>query len=196
MKNKRKFPLLTVLSVLLSVLIIALIPTEAEGCIYEDTIRVHILANSDSEEDQSLKLKIRDRLINKYSEILGAYEEKSEALFIAEEMLEEIEHDVRVWIYELGYGYNATAELVTEWYDTRYYDEITMPKGYYTSLKIVIGEGDGKNWWCVMYPPLCLDVATDDRLSVGYTGKQIALIKGEKYAVKFKILELISELAR
>ena len=196
MTNKRKFPLITVLSLLLSVLIIAALPTEAEGNIYEDTIRVHILANSDSEEDQSLKLKIRDRLINKYSDILSTYENKSEAMFIAEEMLDEIERDVILWIRDFGYDYNAKAELVTEWYDTRYYNDITMPKGYYTSLKIIIGEGEGQNWWCVMYPPLCLDVATDDRLSVGYNGRQIALIKGEKYAVKFKILELISELTR
>ena len=196
MKNKRNFPLLTVLSLLLSILVIAAIPTEAEGKIYEDTVRLHILANSDTEIDQALKLEIRDRLIDKYSFLLSSYDKKDDAIYFIEQILPDIEADVNFWISELGFAYEAKASLVTEWYDTRYYEDITMPKGYYTSLKIMIGEAMGQNWWCVMYPPLCLEVATDNNLSYGYSRREMALIKNENYKVKFKILELISEMTR
>ena len=195
MKNK-KFPTLIILSILLATLIIAVIPTEAEGMIYEDTVRIHILANSDLEIDQNLKLEIRDLLLDKYSDALKNVSSTKEAEEVLKELIPYIENDAEGYITEKGFDYKVKAELVTEWYDTRYYEDFTLPQGYYSSLKVIIGEGEGKNWWCVMYPPMCLDVATDDRLTNGYSDSEISLIKGEKMRVKFKILELISEIAR
>ena len=195
MENKNG-TLLAVLALLLSTLVIALMPTEAEAEIYEDTLRLHILANSDSEDDQELKLKVRDRLLTEYGEMLKG-ESIGEAVGIINEKLSEIEEDVEEWIREYGYSYDASVTLSREWYDTREYEDFTLPKGEYTSLRVIIGEGEGKNWWCVMFPPLCLDIASesapaDDGIS-SYTDEEIRLISGKKYNIKFKILELISD---
>ena len=186
--------LLSTMLILTSVLIASIIPTEAEAKIYEDTIRLHILANSDTEADQALKLCIRDKLLTKYGQILSATETRDEALDEARALLPEISADVEAWIRELGYSYSVTATISEEWYDTRNYGEISLPSGVYTSLRIIIGSGAGQNWWCVMYPPLCLDMATesapaDDGL-INYSKEEITLIKTKKYNVKFKILEL------
>jgi len=97
----------------------------------------------------------------------------------------------------------AVAELCNEWYDTRVYEEFTLPKGEYLSFKIKLGEASGKNWWCVMFPPLCLDVATEKgstsekvpqtSASQSYSKEESALISNKKYNIKFKLLELFSD---
>ena len=178
--------------ILISVLFIAVIPTEAEGAIYEDTVRLHILANSDNEEDQSLKLKIRDAVLLKYGKELSYFECAEEAKNEIEKLLSEIENFVEKEIIKNGYEYDASVTISTEWYDTRVYENFTLPSGYYSSLEIIIGSGEGQNWWCVMFPPMCLDVSTT---TVNYSDEEKALIKKD-YTVKFKILELISEFGR
>ncbi len=179
--------LLSVFAVLCATLIIAALPTEAEAGIYEDTIRIHILANSNSEADQNMKLEVRDRLLSGYSEIFKGTDGIRDAEAVLRENLSKIESDVCEWARE--YGYSAAVSLKTEWYDTRDYDGFSLPAGYYLSLIVELGAAEGKNWWCVMYPPMCLDVATE---AVGYTEAENELIVG-KYSVKFKILELISK---
>ena len=176
----------------------SVLPTDAEGEIYSDTLRLHILANSDTCEDQELKLQIRDKLLIKYGEPLGQGESIDEAKEAVEAMLPLIEADAEEWIKELGYDYGVTAVIGEEWYDTREYDSFTLPAGYYTSLRIIIGEGDGKNWWCVMYPPLCLEMASesaprDDGL-IDYSKEEIFLISKQEYQIKFKILEDLSRI--
>ncbi len=191
----KKIPHYTLL-ILIVTMMIALFPTDAEAKIYNDTIRLHILANSDSKEDQELKLEIRDRLLIKYGDILSQSNsfDKAEETILA--LLPDIEADAKKWIKELGYSYTVKATLTKEWYETRDYEDFTLPCGYYSSLRIIIGEGEGQNWWCVMYPPLCMDIATesapaDDGL-IDYSGEEIMLIKGGQYNVKFKILEDLS----
>ena len=181
---------------LIATLMVAVFPTDAEAEIYEDTIRLHILANSDSEEDQDLKIKIRDKLLLKYGEILSKNESFEEAESNITALLCDIEKDGKEWVSQLGYDYNVKASLTTEWYETREYENFTLPCGYYTSLRIIIGDGEGKNWWCVMYPPLCMEIATepapaDDGL-IDYSKEELYLIKSGKYNVKFKILEDLS----
>ena len=181
---------------LIATLMLSCFPTDAEAEIYGDTVRLHILANSDSGEDQSLKLAVRDRLLAQYGEILKDSASIIEAKSLAEELIPAIERDAKEWITELGYSYNVLATLTTEWYETREYEDFTLPCGYYTSLRLIIGNGDGKNWWCVMYPPLCMEIATekapsDDGL-IDYTKEEILLIKKGGYNVKFKILEDLS----
>ncbi len=178
-------------------LIIAVVPTEAEAMIYEDTVRLHILANSDSEEDQALKLKIRDRLLLKYGESLGEAKDAEGAILLGEKLLSEIEADSEKWIAEYGCDYEVKATLTEEWYDTREYEDFTLPSGIYYSLRVIIGEGAGKNWWCVMYPPLCTDIATEpsvhDDAIFGYSDSEVKLISGKGYNIKFKSLELLSK---
>ncbi len=176
---------------LLATLFIAVIPTDAEGMIYEDTVRLHVLANSDSEEDQALKLALRDEILSEYGRSLSVFERADEAKESLRGKLGEIESFCNVKLKELSdAGYTAKVTLTEEWYETRDYGEYSLPKGYYTSLRIIIGEGEGQNWWCVMFPPLCLNAATE---SAAYTPEEELLIT-KKYRIKFKIIEIVSEL--
>lgn len=179
-----------ILMILCAAIFIGAMPTDAEGAIYKDTVRLHILANSDSEEDQMLKLALRDAILNEYGCELSAFENVEDAKRELEARICEIEDFANEKLSALGSSYTCRASIGEEWYDTREYDNFTLPKGVYTSLKIVIGEGEGKNWWCVMFPPLCLDAAVS---APSYSDAEELLIK-KKYKVKFKILELVSEI--
>ena len=184
-----------ILSILAAMLIACAIPTEADAEIYSDTLRLHILAASDSDEDQALKLAVRDGILAEYSAQLSEVGDLEDARAVLEARLPDIIATAERIVAEAGYDYRVTASLGEEWYDTRDYGELSLPRGVYTSLIIKIGKGQGRNWWCVMYPPMCLDLATDapsDDWTSGYTGEELSLISG-KYRVKFKLLELISE---
>ena len=182
--------------VLIITLLLSVLPTDAEANIYEDTIRLHILANSDSKEDQALKISVRDGLLLEYGERLRSAGSFEGAAQLAEGLLSEIESFAEELINAEGYEYNVTAILSEEWYETRDYDGFSLPCGIYTSLRILIGEGKGKNWWCVMYPPLCTELACEDAPAddgfIDYTKEELILISGSKYNLKFKILEDLS----
>ena len=183
---------------LICTLVIAIIPTDAEGKIYSDTLRLHILAESDSREDQELKIEIRDRLLGKYGSLLSESKSIDEALSLSNSLLSDIESDVNAWLGELGSESISSITLTEEWYDTRSYENFTLPKGYYKSLRVIIGAGEGQNWWCVMYPPLCLDLSlenapADDGI-LDYSKEEVRLISGGGYNVKFKLLEIISDI--
>ena len=176
---------------------VAMLPTDKDAAIYDDTLRLHILANSDSEMDQAIKYEMRDRILEKYGEALDDAESFEDAEARIGSIIPEIESDVDAWLEEAGYDYTSEVTLGVEWYDTREYEDFSLPKGYYTSLRVMLGEADGQNWWCVMYPPLCLDVATedapfDDAVS-GYSKEEYILISEKRYNVKFKMLEVFSD---
>ena len=184
--------LITTLTLLVATIFAAAIPTEAEAAIFEDTVRLHILAASDSREDQELKLALRDAVLEKYGKSLSVFESAGDAKESLKERIDEIEEFVNAWLLKNGSPYEANITLSEEWYETRDYGDFTLPKGYYTSLRIIIGEGEGQNWWCVMFPPLCLDAATE---SSAYTSEETLLIT-KRYTLKFKFLELISEITK
>ena len=181
---------------LLATIFLAVMPTDAESALYEDTVRIHILANSDSREDQDLKLKVRDAILSEFSSELSQLESKADAEAALSALIPKIEDFAREVIENEGYEYTVTVTLSEEWYDTREYESFTLPAGVYTSLRVVIGEGGGRNWWCVMFPPLCLDMATEDAprddAIKKYSDEEITLISGGGYKVKFKLLEMIS----
>ena len=183
-------------TVMIITLIIGIMPTEAEGEIYVDTLRLHILANSDTKEDQELKLKLRDMILTQYGSALGQKGSVYEATEAVKSLLPEIEDAAEEWIDNMGYSYSVRAIIGEEWYERREYDGFTLPAGYYTSLRIIIGEGEGQNWWCVMYPPLCMEIATEnappDDGIIDYSKEEISLIQNGKYQIKFKILEDLS----
>lgn len=175
------------------------IPTESEWQIYNSCVRLHVIANSDSEEDQALKLKVRDRLIEKVSE----YEttSKEETLSKVEkdkDLLEELAKDV---VKENGYAYDVRIEIGLENYPRRDYEDFSLPAGEYTSVRVVIGDGNGENWWCVLYPPLCTQAALsydkDACIEVGLSSSQYDLITGAngRYKVKFKLIEMAAGIA-
>lgn len=184
------------LSLLTAALLMGAMPTEADAEIYSDTLRLHILAASDAEEDQALKLLVRDAILAEYSAALSGEAGLDAALAEAEALLCDIKATAERCIKENGYDYSVEVSLGEEWYDTREYEDFSLPRGVYSSLIIKIGSGDGRNWWCVMYPPMCLDMALDapsDDWVSDYTESELSLISGGKYRVKFKLLELISD---
>ena len=127
----------------------------------ENLIRLHVVANSDSEEDQALKLKVRDAVVDKLQETLESFPTMEEAKAYLQENLPALEAFVNQVIQELGFSQTATVSVDQEAFDTREYDTFTLPAGYYEALRITIGEGQGKNWWCVVFPSLCVGSTKD-----------------------------------
>ena len=189
--------------ILLSSLMVAAIPTEGEEKLYDNVIRLHIIANSNSEEDQALKIKIRDRILLDYSDQLKSIQSIDAATETVTDLLEDINNTAKEVIKSEGYTYDAETVIGTEYYPTRDYGELQFPSGNYTSLRIIVGSGEGKNWWCVLFPPLCVSTAygdtitADDSVPVGLTPEQYRIITKSddvKYVVKFKVLEILEDL--
>ena len=178
-------------TLLLVTFMIAVFPTEEDYRVYEDTLRLHILANSDSRVDQDLKIGVRDLILERLGGRLEGAEAISSAVMISRELLSEIGEMTDEFLREAGVDYGAAATLCEEWYETRDYGEFTLPRGYYTSLVITLGEGEGQNWWCILFPPMCTDLATG--ASGEGDGDEIE-IGGDKYSVKFKTMEIIADL--
>ncbi len=176
----------------------SIIPTQDEFEIYDATVRLHVLANSDSEQDQSLKLNVRDELLKSVNEY--SVSSKEEAIAKIEENKDNLIKIAEDVVKNEGKDYSVSIEIGKEYYPTRYYEDFALPAGEYTSVKVIIGKGEGQNWWCVMYPPLCTASAIryDDEayLEVGLTKGQYNLItendSGE-YRIKFKLLEIAAE---
>ncbi len=195
--------LVCVICILLSALFIAAMPMEGEEKLYDNVIRLHILANSNSDEDQALKLKVRDRILTEYSEALADAQTINEATEEVTVLLESIKNTARKVVAEEGYNYPIDIMLGEEYYPEREYGELHFPAGNYISLRVIIGDGDGQNWWCVLFPPLCLSTAygdsvvAEDSVPVGLTPEQYRIITKSddvKYVVKFKVLEILEEI--
>ena len=163
----------------------------------ENLLRLHILANSDSEEDQNLKIKVRDHILENSTELFKSADNKIEAVHITKTNLEKIVDDAQQYVYSLGYNYEVNGEIVQDMYfDTREYDNFTLPAGRYDAFRITIGKGEGHNWWCVMFPPMCFSVAEDSGdLSQALTEEQLEITENQpKYEYKFKIVEVYNEI--
>lgn len=174
--------------------------TAAAESVKKDVVRLHILANSDSEEDQEVKLKVRDALLEKNTAILGNDVTTENAKEYFEESKDILLKTAKDTLNENGFNYDVKITLTKEYFNTRTYGNLTFPAGQYTALKVILGEGNGKNWWCVMFPPLCVPaadgVATEDEKTADYlteSGEKI-INSGEKYIIKFKFLEWYEEL--
>ncbi len=178
---------------LLAAVVLAAIPTEAEAKIYEDTVRLHILAHSDEVEDQEVKIYIRDRLLETYGAALSNAKSAADAAEKMRAILPDIERDASALLSEAGFTYGARVSLANEWFDRREYTNAVFPEGEYASLLVTLGDGAGKNWWCVMFPPLCLDMSLGEALP--YSDEEKALIGG-KYKIKLKTLEIAAKLFR
>jgi len=148
--------------------------------IRNNTLRLHMLANSDSNEDQALKLQLRDALLEQYSTTLASSQGIDEAVEATAGKLSEIESFLEQKSLELGYAYPVKAQ-------------VTMPAGYYQALRITIGAGEGQNWWCVMYPPLCIPAATPQDAK-NIEDKIAHLNSNTKFIPKFAIIELTQEI--
>ena len=158
-------------------------------------VRLHILANSDSEEDQALKLQVRDRVLDRAAEVLTESADRAAAERALRAALPELESLAADEIARRGYDYPVTAELADTAFPTREYDGFALPAGRYLALRLVIGAGEGHNWWCVVFPPLCTAVSSDlaqTAMAAGLTEDDVQLIteSDNGYVLKFKSIEL------
>ena len=153
-----------------------------------NVLRLHILANSDSIEDQEVKLLVRDALLEQSEKLFAGCETLDEMKARAWEERETIRLIAQNVLEEYGSTDKVTVQLAQMEFDTREYDEITMPGGEYSALRILIGKGEGHNWWCVMYPPLCLPAVSADAFFDA--GTENILKEPEQYEIKFKCAEL------
>lgn len=133
--------------------------------ISDKIIRFHVIANSDSEEDQNVKLEIRDELLGEHGEELSKLKSREESIQYLNTNLKEIEAKANSILKRENKNYTALAVLGKSQFPIKQYGDLTLPAGEYTSLRIVLGEGGGKNWWCVMFPPLCFIDITHARTS-------------------------------
>lgn len=193
-----KIILISCTSFLILVLLAAFFPVNGEEEIYDNMIRLHVLANSDSKEDQELKLKVRDAVLSEAEE-LNASDPKS-AYDKTEASISRLEEIAKSVVKEAGYDYDVTVTLGKEKYPEREYEGFTLPQGTYRSLRVLIGAAEGQNWWCVLYPPLCTSCAEEREevfIAAGFTENQYEAItqsENKTYKVKFKIVEIIKGL--
>ena len=170
---------------------------EEQTALADKVIRLHVIANSDSGADQTLKLAVRDRVLEAAEGLYPPDADLEQARAALEENLEALAAAGQAEVETRGYGYPVTARLERCWFPTKEYDGFALPAGEYTALRIVIGAGEGQNWWCVAFPPLCLGAVSetvDQAAAAGYFSKeQAALITQEDqgYVLKFKSMELL-----
>lgn len=160
----------------------------------QDVLRLHILANSDTNEDQELKLLVRDEITKECKELFSEAQSLEEAKEITLENLEELNKTAATVIKEQGEDYTVSVQLCEEYFNTRYYGSVTMPAGKYTALQIKIGKAKGENWWCVLYPSLCVGTSTDyESFEENLTPQECSVVSsGNKYEFKFKIVEAVT----
>lgn len=155
-----------------------------------NVLRLHILANSDSENDQELKLKVRDAILEKSALKFEECCNLSEALEVAENSISELCEIAKSVIKENGYNYSVKVEIDKSYFDTREYENFTLPAGFYNAVIIKIGKAQGKNWWCVMFPALCVPSASASlKETVSEDSAKIAT-NASNYKMAFKSVEI------
>lgn len=156
-------------------------------------IRLHVLANSDSEKDQALKLEVRDRVLETTSALLAGETEPQAAAVLLNQHLDDIAQTAAQEISAQGHDDRVEVRLEQTWFPTRQYQGISLPAGNYLALRVLIGAAEGHNWWCVVFPNLCLPAVSERALEAStLTPGQISLLQEEEtsYVFRFKALEL------
>ncbi len=154
-------------------------------------LRLHILANSDSAEDQSLKLNVRDKIIEKSGDFLNTATDKASAQSLTAKNLDNIREIAEQEVQNRGYSYPVKVQMTKMYFPTRNYGNTTLPAGHYDTLRVLIGEGKGKNWWCVIFPQMCLGSAKNSAAidSVFSNSEKKIINSSENYEIKFKVVE-------
>lgn len=156
----------------------------------ESTLRLHILANSDAPEDQAVKLAVRDAVLDAEAGLFGRARTKDEALAMAHSALRAVEHIANETLRAHGFAYKATARLENMYFAARDYGDFTLPAGRYDAVRIELGDAGGQNWFCVLFPPLCVPAAADADDAPAYTDAQQAAVTSP-YRVKFAAAEAV-----
>ena len=190
---KRRIEIIVCLAFVLTVFISMTGFAQSCETLRGEVLRLHILANSNSDGDQALKLLVRDRLLKE--EIFTQSPNKEEALEKARQSTEKLTRIAKDELVRNGCADEVTVEIVNMYFTTREYETFTLPAGQYDAVRVLIGEGKGNNWWCVMFPPLCLPAATDkSAIDDAFTDKETAIMTQKpKYKAKFKVVELFEK---
>lgn len=166
----------------------------------EKIIRLHIIANSNDVLDQEMKYKVRDFVLSEY-DLKG--ENVSQQAELIRKNLKNIENDVNEFLFKEGADYVARAEFSEDTFPTKTYGNLKLPFGKYKALKIILGNGQGENWWCVMFPPMCftnsvtgkIDKDSDKYLKENLSKSNYKLVTADGYEVRFKIVEIYNKIS-
>lgn len=164
--------------------------------IRSDVLRLHVIANSDSSVDQNLKLRLRDYILEEGEDIFDGSVNVENAVKKIEPKLAELENSAETFVKNAGFDYDVKITLSNEYFTTRTYESVTLPAGKYLALRVVIGSGEGYNWWCVMFPPMCVPAADKkDEIENVFTDKEIKLVESKpKYEPRFKVVEIYEQI--
>ena len=172
----------------------------SQSALAGQVLRLHVVANSDSDSDQARKLLVRDAVLAEASRLLDGVEGRQEAEAALAPHLDELARAGEEALARTGAPDSVTVTLADQWFPTKEYDGFSLPAGQYRALKVTIGEGKGRNWWCVVFPPLCLASVAEESVESAAEGvlsqDQIALITGQDggYVLKFRLIEWWQEL--
>ncbi len=164
----------------------------AQTQLADHVIRLHVLANSDRQADQTLKLQVRDAVLKKTDTLLAGQQDAGQAAALLQDNLDLLTQTAQVEVFSRGYAYPVDVRLEETWFPTRNYENISLPAGNYLALRVLIGEAAGKNWWCVVFPSLCLPAVTETSLQAsGLSHGDYTLIREEDqpYHIRFKAIE-------
>ena len=164
--------------------------------IRSDVLRLHVIANSDTSVDQNLKLRLRDYILQEGKDIFNGSVNVENAVKKIEPVLPELEKSAKAFVNQAGFDYDVKISLSNEYFTTRTYESVTLPAGKYLALRVVIGSGEGHNWWCVMFPPMCVPAADKkDEIENVFTDKEIKLVESKpKYEPRFKVVEIYEQI--
>lgn len=194
----KKFMLALTVGLIFSILVgnFTAFSKECDG-IRENVLRLHILANSNSEADQKLKLLVRDEILKYDKELLLETRGKEIAEEKISKNLDKIKDIAEETIKKNGYDYKVNVEFKNTYFTTREYEKFTLPAGYYEAVVVEIGKAEGKNWWCVLYPPMCLPAAEKQNFDGAITEKQEEIVtEKSEYKYSFAVVELIETLKK
>ena len=194
--TKSKLVILALALALAATAIVATALLREQQALSEKLIRLHVVANSDSEADQAVKLRVRDAVLAVTEPLMEGAEDPYAALSDA---LPEIESAAVNCLAALGVADPVTVTLGPEAYPTRVYESFSLPAGQYTSLRVTIGAGEGRNWWCVVFPSLCFAATSSDleraAATAGFSDGEVQLItEPDSYQLKFKAMEWVEQL--
>lgn len=168
------------------------------GNIRNSVLRMHVIANSDSTEDQAVKLKVRDAVLEAGKNLFDGSLTAADAETVLESDKQALQSAAETVLRENGFSYGVCVEIGKDFFNTRTYDDkVTLPAGEYEAVRVILGEGKGQNWWCVMFPPLCLPAAEADATMEDVLPENEAEIteRRPQYEARFKIIELFEKLS-
>ena len=196
MSLSKKFKISVTVGIVVAILFSICSFAKTSEEIRSDVLRLHVIANSDTSVDQNLKLRLRDYILQEGKDIFNGSVNVENAVEKIEPVLPELEKSAKAFVNQAGFDYDVKISLSNEYFTTRTYETVTLPAGKYLALRVVIGSGEGHNWWCVMFPPMCVPAADKkDEIENVFSEKEIKLVESKpKYEPRFMVVEIYEQL--